>query len=160
VVREPRVYRHRPWIVVGVLLQLLLLAPIAAAVSSAVVSPGIESGATALSLSGLLGLCGWLLVLSWRIRTVVDDEGVTQYWVTRSFRIRHSEITELEAEHVSSRWFLRAYCGERTFELIPCHTVIWSALSEALGPPRAMVAACRDIESCLAEVRKRELNSP
>ena len=80
------------------------------------------------------------------MRTLVDDSGVTQHWLTRSFHVPWDEITGLEIEHVYGRWFLRVLGDDRTIEIIPCHTYLPMYLSDAIGRPRALRAALADIE--------------
>jgi hypothetical protein len=145
-VRAPRAYRHRPWLVLTTLLMLFVLVSMVRIIEATVRAPGFEAVVRAVIVLVPLAVAVGLLGLTWRIRTVVDDSGVTQHWITRSFYIPYADITDLEPVHVYSRWFLRVHCGERTFEVIPCMTFIWQALAAALGPPRAMVAARRDLE--------------
>ena len=96
----------------------------------------------------ILAVLAALLLLTWRVRTVVDDEGVTQHWITRRFRMPYGEITAVETEQVPGRWFLRVHRGDRTFEVIPCQSPGPLAFSGATGrPPRALVAAQLDIET-------------
>jgi hypothetical protein len=82
------------------------------------------------------------LVLPWRIRTVVDDTGITQYWVRRSYRVLFTEVTAIETEYGLGRWFLRIHSGERTAEFVPCHML----LSGRGVPPRTLRAARLDID--------------
>jgi len=143
----PRVYRHRPWLAGTVVLLALTTALAFPALHQAYRDPGLTSIATALVILIPLSAFAAYLVLSWRVRTEVDDEGVTQHWITRSYRIPFAEITALAPDFALYRWFLRIHCGDRTFETIPCQTVIWRPLAEALGPPRALQAARADIEN-------------
>ncbi|MCU7722807.1 hypothetical protein ODJ79_03690 [Actinoplanes sp. KI2] len=159
----PRVYRHRPWQVGAVFLLALTAAMAFPALSQAYRNPGIDSIATAFVILVPLSAFAAFLILSRRVRTEVDDEAVTQHWITRRYRIPLAEITALEPDFALCRWFLRIHAGERTFETIPCQTLIWRPLAEALGPPRAMQAATADIESRRAAVTdqsKKRLHKP
>ncbi|MFI1988788.1 hypothetical protein [Actinoplanes sp. NPDC020271] len=84
-------------------------------------------------------------VLSLRRRTVVDDEAVTQHWITSSYRIPLDEITGIERDGDYYRWFLRVRAGERTFEVIPCYVFRRPGGVFSPGPPRALLAAEDDI---------------
>lgn len=147
-----RVYRHRPWRVsssAGVLLLAGFTIPIwqHALFPFRIASiPIIFVGVT--PIAALIAF----LLLSLRIRTVVDDEAVTQHWISRSYRIPLDEITGIETDEGVGRWFLRLHCGERTFEVIPCPTVLWM-LAQAIGPPRALLACRADIERSRQPVR-------
>jgi hypothetical protein len=94
------------------------------------------------------------VLLSWRIRTVVDDAGVTQRWILRRYRIPWSEVTALELVQSSHSWHVRVQCGERTFETIPCLRLFvfpWPETLRALvgrsgGVPRTARLACEDMQ--------------
>jgi hypothetical protein len=106
--------------------------------------PGYESALKAiLFVVPLLGFAVFL-VLFWRVRTVVDDTGVTQHWIRRSYRVPLAEITGIEADNGAGRWFLRLYCGERTFEIMPCFPALLGIGGGA--PPRALIALRLNLE--------------
>jgi hypothetical protein len=71
---------------------------------------------------------------------------VTQHWIVHRYRMPFDEITAVEPVHGHLRWFLRVHCDERTFEVIPSHTLLPWALSSAIGPPCALIAARQHIE--------------
>ena len=145
-----RVYRHRPWLVLLTLVALALAAVVVKVVTMTVAEPGIQQVSRAVLVTAPLLVAAALCLLAYRIRTVIDDDGVTQHWVTRSFHVRFADITGVEVDHVYTRWFVRLYRGDETFEVIPCHTVLLHALSEVIGPPRALVYARADIDRRLA----------
>ncbi|WP_412734323.1 hypothetical protein [Krasilnikovia sp. MM14-A1259] len=155
----PRVYRHRPFLALCAACLLLDAAGIGQILTWAAHHPDL--GSILRAMLGVLLLLAFaaFLVLSWRVRTVVDDTGITQHWITRSYRIPFAEITAIELEHVWRRWFLRIRCGEKTFEIIPCHTVLFHALSSAIGPPRALLAARNDIERSSAAMATSPVTS-
>lgn len=144
----PRVYRHAPWLVltsVGALVVIAMTVPVAALPLR---DPTFENIVKAGLGLAILAVLAALSLLTWRVRTVVDDEGVTQHWITRRFRMPYGEITAVETEQAPGRWFLRVHCGDRTFEVIPCQSPGPLAFSGATGrPPRALVAAQLDIET-------------
>ncbi|MEV4641751.1 hypothetical protein AB0J80_30845 [Actinoplanes sp. NPDC049548] len=145
---EPRVYRHVPWLVLTSCLAVgaaaIVPSLVAYAVRNAAFEPIVK---TVVGVTLLLGFVAFLL-LNWRIRTVVDDRGVTQHWISSSYRIPYEDITALETDEAAGRWFLRIHCGERTFEAIPCHRAY--LLPFAGRPPRALTAVRLDIESSVA----------
>ncbi|GAB1639783.1 hypothetical protein [Krasilnikovia sp. MM14-A1259] len=142
----PRVYRHRPFLAACAACLVFDTVGIGQLLTWAAHHPDLDSVLrAALGILLLLAFAAFL-VLSWRVRTIVDDTGITQHWITRSYRMPYAEITAIEQEHVWQRWFLRVRCGEKTFEIIPCHTVLSHAFSGAIGPPRALLAARDDIE--------------
>jgi hypothetical protein len=146
---EPRVYRHVPWLVATVLLVLLLVVLLVPLAGVLIHDPSVRTVAGTLLWLAFTGALGSFLVLSWRVRTVVDEHGVTQHWVTRSFRIRYADITAVERENVPGRWFLRLHCGERTFEVIPCQSLPFLLLPGHGRPPKALTAAHADITAAL-----------
>ena len=140
-----RVYHHRPWRIFagcGVLLFAGLTVPIG---QHALRPLRIES--VPILFVGVTPLAAMILflLLSMRIRTVVDDEAVTQHWISRSFRIPLDEITAVETDEALGRWFVRLRRGERTYEVIPCQTTR-TVFAGASGPPRALIACRADIE--------------
>jgi hypothetical protein len=145
-VDSPRAYRHRPWLVFSFVAPALLVAMAAPAVRPAIQTPGIESVAAGIVILAPLSALAAFLLLGSRVRTIVDDEGITQHWILRHHRMEFIDITGIEVDRAFRRWFLRVRCGEQTFEVIPCQTILWSGMSEALGPPRAMQACMDDIE--------------
>lgn len=109
--RPARVYRHWPFLASTVFLLLLEVDFVVMLVSWVVRAPSYESVVESiLALVPLLAF-GTFLVLVWRIRTVVDDTGVSQYWIRRSYRVPRAEITAVETENGLGRWFLRVYCA-------------------------------------------------
>ena len=138
-------YRHRPWLILCAVVAVLVAVIIAQVVDYVVAAPSIDSVAKALLFIVPMLVFEAFLILSFRVRTIVDDAGVTQHWIASSFHLPYDEITDVEPVHTPLRWFLRVYCGDRTFEIIPCHTYVWSPLAAALGPPRAMRAVEADI---------------
>lgn len=151
-----RVFRHRPFLVVTGACLLLVGFSGYQIVGWVVGHHDFASVVKAFLLLMLLLAFALFLVAFWRVRTVVDDGGVTQYWISRSYRMAYEEITAIELDHAYRRWFLRVRCGERTFEVIPCHTFSPFELSSAARPPRAILAVHRAIE----EAWPRELSSP
>ncbi|WP_306204484.1 hypothetical protein [Actinoplanes sp. RD1] len=144
-----RTYRHWPWIVVNAAILLGVAALMVTLVVRAVRAPGFELVVTTTLAEVLLAVIALLLVRSRRIRTEIDDTAVTQHWVTRSFRIPFDEITAVEVTPEWGRWFLRIRCGERTYEVIPCHNIMFS-IRPANRPPRALSAVLDDLELRLA----------
>jgi hypothetical protein len=147
-----RTYRHVPWLVGLSIITVGAVAALVRIVVGTAAQPSLESVLKALLGVLLLTVVIAFAVLNWRVRTVVDAGGVTQYWMTRSFHVLWTEITALEVEHVYSRWFIRATCGDSTYEIITCPTYLPSYLSDAIGRPRALRAALADIEHRLAAV--------
>jgi hypothetical protein len=140
-----RVYRHRPFLAATVVGLLLVAGWIGAVVTSFVRDPGYESALKALLFGVPLFAFAAFLVLMWRVRTVVDDSGVTQYWIRRSYRVRFDDITAVETEYGQGRWFLRLHCGEQTFEFIPCHVPLLLGMGGAGRPPRALRAVREEL---------------
>ena len=137
-----RVYRHWPFLAGTVVCLIVVLGCIGQLVSWAAGHRDVESVVKVILFLVPLFALAAFLVLVWRVRTVVDDTGVTQHWILREYRVLFAEITAIEPEYALRRWFLRVHCGERTYEVIPCHTFLpWE-----LSPPRALVAARIDIE--------------
>ena len=91
-------------------------------------------------------------VLSLRWRTVIDDENVTQHWITSTYRIRIAEITGLERDADSHRWYLRIRTGEKTFEVIPCYVLRRPGGAFNTAPPRTLLAVEADIETRLGQL--------
>lgn len=116
-----RVYRDWFWRGFLLVVSLILLSGMAAAVVTTVRRPNPERVVAVLFLLAALGALQAFAVLSWRIRTVVDDDGVTQYWVTRSYRIPWSEVTGMELAQGMGRWYVQVSRGEQTFEVMPCN---------------------------------------
>lgn len=147
--RDVRVYRHRPFLAATVLGLLLVAAGIWTIVSWFVRGPSYESGVKALLFLVPLLAFAAFLVLSWRVRTVVDDTGVTQYWIRRSYRVPFAEITGIEVDYGSGRWFLRVHSGERSAEIIPCHIVRPWSRGAAGVPPRTLIDVRVDLEQAM-----------
>lgn len=144
-------YRHLPWLGWSALLLLLLGLVTVPILTAAFSAPSVRTVAAA--YTGLLPITalGTLLVLGCRVRTVVDDEGITQYWITRSYRIRWDEVTGLERDGAFYRWFLRVYCRDgRTFEIIPCQMLVSPGGPLSPRPPKAMLAVEAIVEQRLA----------
>jgi hypothetical protein len=145
-VDSPRTYRHRPWLVLSIVVPVLLVAMAAPAVRTAIQNPGIDSVATAIVVLAPLSALAAFLLLGCRVHTTVDDDGITQHWILRHYRMEFTDLPAIEVDRAFRRWFLRVRRGEQTIEIIPCQTILWPGLSEALGPPRAMQACMADIE--------------
>jgi hypothetical protein len=83
---------------------------------------------------------------------VVDDENVTQHWITSTYRIPLAEITGLERDADSHRWYLRVRTGEKTFEVIPCYVFRRPGGPFNTAPPRTLLAVQADIEARLDQL--------
>jgi hypothetical protein len=136
------IYRYKPWLVASGAALVLVLIAIGAAVRLVIVRPGLDSAAKALILIVPLGAMAAFLVLGARIRTVVDDETVTQHWIRRSFRIPLDDISAVQIDEGQGRFFLRLHCGDRAFEVIPCQTVLPRAM---LRMPLVLLAVRQDV---------------
>lgn len=143
---ERRVYRHTPWLILTTALTALVAAMTIPLLAGAIRDPGFEKVAgTTLALALMGGFAAFLLA-NWRIRTIVDETGVTQHWISRTFHIPYEDITDLEPDQAGGRWFLRVFCGDHTFEVIPCHTAFLLGFpGGATRPPPALAAAHADI---------------
>jgi hypothetical protein len=144
---ERRVYRHTPWLIVTTVVTALVVAMAVPLVGNAIRHPGLDKVlATTAALALMAGFVAFLLA-NWRIRTVVDGTGVTQHWISRTFHIPYEDITDLEPDQAGGRWFLRVFCGDRTFEVIPCHSAYLLGFpgGGSPQPPEALVAAHADI---------------
>ena len=130
-----RTYRHVPWLVASMVVLLVDASWIGALVFRGVENPSYEYWVKAVLFLLPLGAFAYFLVGQLRIRTVIDDEAVTQHWITKSFRIPLDEITGMEMDEAGRRHFLRVFRGEETYEIIPCHTV-WGPF--AAKAPRAL----------------------
>ena len=142
------VYRHRPWLAWSVVLLLLLAAMLAPFVLRTAREPGIATVAGLFTAALPIGALAAFLVLGFRVRTEIDHEGLTQHWITTRYRIPFDEITAVEWDESGRRWFLRVWCGDRSFEVMPCQTLG----PFAPKPPHAMVAVSLAIDDHLARV--------
>ncbi|NJC73655.1 hypothetical protein HC031_28605 [Planosporangium thailandense] len=151
--RASRSYRHRPWLAFTVVVSPVLLSFVGVVLVHAVTHPSYRSLMAVLVALAFFGGAQAFVVLSWRMRTVVDDAGVTQYWILRQYRMQWSEVTAMELVRSVRRWYVRIHCGERTFETIPCLQLYGSVSPwqvRALfglpsGAPRAAEAAYEDM---------------
>jgi hypothetical protein len=143
----PKVYWHRPWLIAQVVIGAFLLV-VGVTLAPLLVSGSVEDTAKAILGLPLVALALFALVLSAvRTRTTVDDTGITQQGATRSFRMDYADITGIELDHGLLGWYLRVRCGERTFAVLPCNSVLGSRFVIPPGPPRTLRAAMDDIES-------------
>jgi len=131
-----RTYRHVPWLVASTVVLLIDAGWIGALLYRGFADPSYEYWVKAVLFLLPLGAFAYFLVGQFRVRTVIDDEAVTQHWITKSFRIPLHEITGMEMDEAGRRFFLRVFRGEETYELIPCHTVL---APFAVKAPRALV---------------------
>lgn len=148
-----RTYRHLPWLGWCSLLLTLLLGGAVAAVRPAISSPAADTVSKAVFVVFWVALFALFPLGCLRIRTVIDDEAVTQYWITRSFRIPLAEITDVELDDGVKRWFLRVHQGERTYEIIPCMVVSSPGGNLFPDPPRALLDVYTDLDTRLAARR-------
>ncbi|KHD72166.1 hypothetical protein [Actinoplanes utahensis] len=137
-----RTYRHVPWLVVSALVLLF-----AGGTAATIIDRAIDEGTYEYWVKAMLFLVPIALFLffvagQFRVRTVIDDEAVSQFWVTRSHRIPLDEITGIEMDEAGRRFFLRVFRGEETYEVIPCH-VVWAPFMTKA--PRAAVRVEADL---------------
>jgi hypothetical protein len=146
-----RVYRYRPFLFWSVVPLVMVASTISALIWPVGVDRDFEYLLKAVPI-GLLALAfGAFLVLMWRVRTVIDETGVTQHWISRSYRVSFDEITAVETDLFVVRWFLRVQCGEETAEFFPCFVI--RPMGGAGGvPPRALRAFRREIEQRCAAI--------
>jgi hypothetical protein len=145
-----RTYRHLPWLGWCTFFLVAFGAGGVAAIVSMVREPAVDTITKGLFGLMLVVLFGAFPAGSFRIRTVVDDEAVTQHWITRSYRIPLNEITGLELDDGVQRWFLRVRQGEKTFEIIPCMVIFRPHGLLFPRPPRALFAVEADLTERLA----------
>ncbi|KUL37575.1 hypothetical protein [Actinoplanes awajinensis] len=146
---EARVYRHVPWLFAAG----LIVAALTGAVGAGLVTL-LHELSVATVCKAAVALLFYVVVvafplLSFRWRTVIDDEAVTQHWITRTYRIPLAEITGLERDAAAHRWFLRIHAGEKTFEVIPCPVYRRPGGAFGATPPRTLLAAEADLEARL-----------
>ncbi|MEV6345477.1 hypothetical protein [Actinoplanes sp. NPDC051851] len=136
----PATYRHLPWLGWSSFLLLIFGSGAVRMAATAISSPSINSVASAytglLLISPIIGF----LALGFRVRTIVDDEAITQQWYLRAHRVPFTEITAVERDASSKRWFLRVHCGTETFEVIPCQLMVTAGGPFSPHPPKAMLA--------------------
>jgi hypothetical protein len=142
------VYRYRPFLVLVTVVQVIVVVMIAATVGHAAARPDISTVCGAVAVVSFLGASLVGLGTFWKHRTVIDATGVTQHWVVSTYRMPFDQITGVEDVFAGRRWFLRVYCGERTFEVIPCQLYLPTAIG-APRPPRVMAEVRAAIEQSL-----------
>lgn len=146
-----RAYRYRPFL----LWSLVPLVMAGSAIRALIWPVGVDRDLGYLLKAAPIGLLalafGAFIVLMWRVRTVIDETGVTQHWISRSYRVSFDEITAVETDLFGSRWFLRVYHGEETAEFFPCFVI--RPMGGVGGvPPRALRAFRREIEQRCAAI--------
>ena len=143
----PKVYRYAPWLVLTAAGAILVIAMAVPVVGVALRTPTVDTIVKATLGLAVLAALEALLLLTWRVRTVVDDEGVTQHWIMRRFHLPYEDITALETERTDRRWFVRVHCGDRTFEVIPCPSPLATLFPGATQQlPRVLMTARDDIQ--------------
>lgn len=144
-----RTYRYLPWLGWCSFLLLALASGAVLIVLPVIREPSADTGAKA-AFGVFLAVVFALFPLgSFRMRTVIDDEAITQHWITRSYRIPLDEVTDVELAGGDHRWFLRVFRGEQTYEIIPC--LVIAAPSGYLGPrpPAVLSEVADDLETRL-----------
>src|SRR5687767_5070504 len=107
-----RSYRHVPWLVWCSVFLLALAGGLVAVIASVIANPAVDTVSKAVFGVFLIVLFGAFPLASFRMRTVIDDEAVTQHWITSRYRIPLDEITGVElADDGSHRWFVRVFRG-------------------------------------------------
>lgn len=137
-----RTYRHVPWLVVSTLVLLFAGGTAVMIVARAVGTGTYEFWVKAVLFLVPIALFMFFVAGQFRVRTVIDDEAVSQFWVTRSYRIPLGEITGIEMDEAGRRFFLRVHRGEETYEIMPCH-VVWAPFMTKA--PRALVRVEADL---------------
>ncbi|SDS20838.1 hypothetical protein [Actinoplanes derwentensis] len=148
-----RTYRHLPWLGWCFVVLSMLAGGAVAVVLPAVREPAADTVSKAVFGLFLIAVCALFPVGCFRMRTVIDDEAVTQYWITRSFRVPLGEITGAELSDGGHRWFLRVFRGEETYEIIPCMVVFRPGGLVFPRPPRVLAEVDADLTARLGSRR-------
>ncbi|WP_328476587.1 hypothetical protein OHA21_22270 [Actinoplanes sp. NBC_00393] len=144
-----RTYRYRPWLAWSAVVLLFTIGFAVPVVGYVFREASIAAVAKAFLILVPLTAFAAFLIGGCRVRTVIDDEAITQHWITSTYRIPYAEITGLERDASSSRWFLRILRGEQTYEVIPCQQMALLGGLLQPGPPLVLLAVEAEIEARL-----------